>query len=82
MASQVENNNSNFLVEENGDIAIVRSKENSDSQVSFYLFDDNIIDKISEFNASNDKEVSVEEILNNYGLAVPLYATASAKRRK
>lgn len=77
MALQAENNNSNFLVEENGDIATIRSKENSDSQVSFYLFDDDIIDKLSEFNANKDKDLSAEEILNTYGLDVPIYKTIS-----
>lgn len=70
MASQVENNNLNFLVEEKGDIATIRSKDHSDSQVSFYLFDDNIIDKISEF-SSKGKGLSAQEILNEYGLVVP-----------
>lgn len=71
MASQVKNDNSNFLVEENGDIVIVRSKENRDFQVSFYLFDDNIIDKISEFNSKGGR-LTAQEILNKYGLAVSL----------
>ena len=71
MASQVKNNNSNFLVEEKGAIATVSSKEHSDYKVSFYLFDDNIIDKLSEFNAKG-KGLSVQEIMDEYGLALPL----------
>ena len=76
MASQAKNNDSSFLVEENGDIATIRSKEHSNSQVSFYLFDDNIVDKISEF-SSKSKGLSAQEILSEYGLVVPLYATVS-----
>ncbi len=78
MASQVENNNSNFLVEEKGDIVTVRSKENSDSQVSFYLFDDNIIDKLSEINSKSNSP-SLQEILTEYGLSVPVFAHISGK---
>ncbi len=71
MESQAKNDNSNFLVEEKGDIATVRSKEDSGYHVSFYIFDDKIIDRLSEFN-SKGKGLSGKQIMNEYGLDSPL----------
>lgn len=81
MALQAEINSFNFLVEEKGDIATIRSKEHTESQVSFYLFDGNIVDKISKLN-SKVRGLSVEEILNEYGLALPSNSGILAKKEK